>query len=506
MRRQKRLAVVLFNLGGPDGPDAVEPFLFNLFNDPAIIGLPGIVRKPLAKLVSSRRAPAARANYDLMGGSSPLLPETEKQARALETALTKAQPAVLTRCFVAMRYWKPFTEDAAGEVEAFAPDQIVLLPLYPQFSTTTTGSSLKAWQAAYRGPGQTHTVCCYPDASGLVEAWASKIAELFERGGRPADLRLLFSAHGLPEKVVKAGDPYQVQVEATAAAIAARLPQLPDWQVCYQSRVGPMKWIGPSTEQAIGQAKADGKGVLIAPIAFVSEHVETLVELDHEYAALAARIGLSPYLRAPAVGNAGGLRERPCRHYPAGHGTNGRLARARGAFRLSRPGEMPVGGRSARGWEGGMTMNWYDLIRGLHILAVIAWMAGLLYLPRLFVYHTRVAPGSEMDANLQEMEAKLHRIIMVPAMIVAWLLGIALLGFRTGFFQDWSVLAQPWLILKLAGVLFLTWWQQYLGAARKRFAAGQNTRSEKFWRMTNELPFLAAIVMVLAVTTEFSFG
>ncbi|MBX7249228.1 MAG: CopD family protein [Caulobacteraceae bacterium] len=151
-------------------------------------------------------------------------------------------------------------------------------------------------------------------------------------------------------------------------------------------------------------------------------------------------------------------------------------------------------------------MNWYDLVRGLHILAVIAWMAGLLYLPRLFVYHTRAEPGSEMDTTFQEMELRLYRIIMNPAMVVAWLFGISLIGFRTGFFQDWTVFTQPWLVVKLAGVVFLTWWHHFLGTARKRFAAGQNQRSEKFWRMANELPFLAAIVMVLAVTTEFAFG
>ena len=150
-------------------------------------------------------------------------------------------------------------------------------------------------------------------------------------------------------------------------------------------------------------------------------------------------------------------------------------------------------------------MNWYDLVRGLHILAVIAWMAGLLYLPRLFAYHTKAAPGSEMDATFQTMEEKLFRIIMNPAMIVAWLLGLTLIGFRTSFGQDWSVLAQPWLIAKLAGVVFLTWWHHFLGTARKAFAAGANTRTDRFWRMTNELPFLAAIVMVLAVTTEFAF-
>ena len=302
MRRQKKLAVVLFNLGGPDGPDAVQPFLFNLFNDPAIIGLPGFLRTPLAGLVSRRRAPEARKNYDLMGGASPLLPETEKQAEALQAALTRASPRILSRCFIAMRYWKPFTEDAARAVEAFAPDEIVLLPLYPQFSTTTTGSSLTAWREAYRGPGRTRSVCCFPDAAGLADAWASRIDAAWKAAGAPNGLRLLFSAHGLPEKVVKGGDPYQAQVEATAAAIAGRLPGLPDWQVCYQSRVGPLKWIGPSTEDALRPAQADGKGVLVAPLAFVSEHVETLVELDHEYAALAASIGLAPYLRAPTVG------------------------------------------------------------------------------------------------------------------------------------------------------------------------------------------------------------
>ena len=298
----RRLAVVLFNLGGPDGPDAVEPFLFNLFNDPAIIGLPGLVRAPLARGLARRRAPEARANYALMGGGSPLLPETEKQARALEAALAEALPGVEARCFVAMRYWKPTTAEAAGAVEAFAPDDVVLLPLYPQYSTTTTGSSLKAWGEAYGGPGAVRTVCCYPDAGGLIEAHARRILEAFEAAGRPTNLRLLFSAHGLPEKVIRAGDPYQDQVETTAAAIADRLGEGWDWGICYQSRVGPLKWIGPSTADAIAEAAKEGRGVLIAPIAFVSEHVETLVELDHEYGRLAAGLGVSPYLRAPALG------------------------------------------------------------------------------------------------------------------------------------------------------------------------------------------------------------
>lgn len=297
-----KLAIVLFNLGGPDGPTAVRPFLANLFRDPAIMALPAVVRHPLAAVIAKRREKAAQANYDLMGGASPLLPETEAQARALEARLKVLAPDVEARTFIAMRYWKPLAAETAKAVAAFAPDEIVLLPLYPQYSTTTTGSSLKDWEAAYRGPGRSRAICCYPTADGLVEAHVQAIRRIWEAAGAPADLRLLFSAHGLPQKIVDAGDPYQAQVEATAARIAARLPELADWQVCYQSRVGPLKWLSPSTDTEIRRAGAEGKGVLIAPIAFVSEHVETLVELDHDYARLAREVGCKPYLRAPTPG------------------------------------------------------------------------------------------------------------------------------------------------------------------------------------------------------------
>ena len=297
-----KLAVVLFNLGGPDGPAAVRPFLANLFRDPAIISLPAVVRHPLAALIARRREKAAQANYDLMGGASPLLPETQAQARALEAALKAQAPDVEVRTFIAMRYWKPFAPETARAVAAFAPDETVLLPLYPQYSTTTTASSLKDWRAAYKGPGRARAVCCYPTAQGLVEAHVQAIRRSWESAGAPAGLRLLFSAHGLPQKVVEAGDPYQAQVEATAAQIAARLPEFPDWQVCFQSRVGPLKWLSPSTVDEIRRAGAQDKGVLVAPIAFVSEHVETLVELDHDYARLAQEVGCKPYLRAPTPG------------------------------------------------------------------------------------------------------------------------------------------------------------------------------------------------------------
>lgn len=298
----RRIAVVLFNLGGPDGPEAVKPFLFNLFNDPAIIGAPGFVRAPLARLISSRREKAAQANYAIMGGASPLLTETKKQAQALEAALAAELPRDAVRCFITMRYWHPMTAETAAAVEAFAPDEIVLLPLYPQFSTTTTASSLKAWSEAYRGSGRTRAVCCYPLADGFLDAHAALIDQAWDAAGRPSPARVLFSAHGLPEKVVRGGDPYQAQVEATAAAVARKLSALTDWKISYQSRVGPLKWIGPATDEAIVEAAREGLALVVVPIAFVSEHIETLVELDHEYAALAKENGCPAYIRVPALG------------------------------------------------------------------------------------------------------------------------------------------------------------------------------------------------------------
>ncbi len=301
----RRIAVVLFNLGGPDRLSSVRPFLFNLFNDKAIIGAPQPVRWAIARLISTLREKPAQANYALMGGASPLLKETEAQAQALRGALS-ARQGDAAAVFVAMRYWRPFVAEAARAVEAFAPDEIVLLPLYPHFSTTTTGSSLAAWRKAYRGPGISRAICCYPEEDGFIEAHARSIRATHEALGRPEPLRILFSAHGLPQTVVDGGDPYQDQIERTCAAVVARLgPDWAsdwDWRICYQSRVGPMAWLGPSTPEALGAAAADGRGALVVPIAFVSEHVETLVELDHDYAALARELGLPFYLRAPAIG------------------------------------------------------------------------------------------------------------------------------------------------------------------------------------------------------------
>ena len=238
-----------------------------------------------------------------MGGASPLLAETGAQARALEAALKGRDGDLEVRCFIAMRYWKPFAGETAAQVAAFAPDEIVLLPLYPQYSTTTTGSSLKDWLGAYKGPGASRTICCYPTAHGLVAAHAQAIRATWETAGKPPALRLLFLRPRPARRGWSmAGDPYRAQIEATAAAIAALLPELPDWRVCFQSRVGRLEWLKPSTDDEIRLAGAEAKGVLVAPIAFVSEHVETLVELDREYAELATHVGATPFLRAPTPG------------------------------------------------------------------------------------------------------------------------------------------------------------------------------------------------------------
>jgi ferrochelatase len=294
-----KLAIVLFNLGGPDSPQAVEPFLRNLFADPAILSVPAFVRRPLAWFIARRRAPIAREIYAKIGGRSPILEETLAQADALEKALPEHE----TRAFVAMRCWKPFSDEAARAIKNWSPDRIVVLPLYPQFSTTTSWSSLTDWHRAALAAGITAVqsrVCCYPCSDGFIEALAKLTRETMAKADPKISYRLLLSAHGLPERIVAKGDPYQWQVEQTAAALVERLGAL-DWTVCYQSRVGPLKWIGPATDAEIRRAGADGKGAIVVPISFVSEHSETLVELDMDYRKLAREAGVRDYLRVPTV-------------------------------------------------------------------------------------------------------------------------------------------------------------------------------------------------------------
>lgn len=299
-----RLAVVLMNLGGPDSADAVEPFLFNLFCDPAIITLPNPLRWLIAKIISRQRAPIARQIYAKIGNASPLLANTEAQARALEAALGSE-----ARVFIAMRYWQPFAGETAQAVKAWQPDEIVLLPLYPQFSSTTTASSLADWYRAAKRAGlsvPSHAICCAPDEPGFIAVLAGNIKNALSDWPKDqAAPRLLLSAHGLPKRTVARGDPYQSHVEMTAAALRAALnePSL-DSTICYQSRVGPLEWLGPATDAEIRRAGAEKRGLIVTPIAFVSEHSETLVELDIEYGHLAQQSGVPLYRRVPTVSTA----------------------------------------------------------------------------------------------------------------------------------------------------------------------------------------------------------
>lgn len=300
-------AVIVFNLGGPDSPKAVKPFLFNLFNDRAIITLPQPFRFLLATLISTTRNGKAQGIYRHMGGKSPILPLTTAQADALEQALNarKSTPDDEYKVFVCMRYWHPMTEVVVKKVKAYAPDAVTLLPLYPQFSTTTTGSSFQAWERvcakeSLRVP--TSAVCCYPADRGLVAAHVKLIKEMYWKASEHGKPRVLFSAHGLPQKVIDAGDSYQWQVERSVAAITQVLAiDDLDYQICYQSKVGRLEWIGPSTEDEIKQAGADKVPVLVVPVAFVSEHSETLVELDIDYRKLAEASGATGYYRVQAL-------------------------------------------------------------------------------------------------------------------------------------------------------------------------------------------------------------
>lgn len=299
-----KTAVVLFNLGGPDSKAAIKPFLFNFFTDPNIIRLPYPLRWMIAKLIAARRSKReAGTSYGELGDKSPLLANSQEQADALEAMLGDEY-----KVFVCMRYWHPMADQVAKNVQLYDPQNIVLLPLYPQYSTTTTRSSYQSWKKACHKIGlhkPTKMVCCYPFENGFVKASAANILQVYEKalletGQTP---RILLSAHGLPEDVVKDGDPYQAQCEKSAEEIVrATGLENPDWQICYQSRVGPKKWIGPSTEEALERAAHDQVPVVILPHAFTQEHVETLVEIEIEYREKADHLGVPGFYRVPTVG------------------------------------------------------------------------------------------------------------------------------------------------------------------------------------------------------------
>lgn len=295
-----RTAVVIYNLGGPDCQEAVRPFLKNLFSDPKILRMPALLRFVLARLIAWRRTPVARKIYAEIGGKSPILPETRKQAAALQRALGKDY-----RVFVAMRYWHPLADAVAHDVFVWEPDKVVLVPLYPQFSSTTTESFSRIWYSAAKKAGlnvSTAALCCWPEAPGFINALSGKLDQAIRKLSEDTPYRILFSAHGLPKKIIESGDPYAHQVEQTVLAVLRRLktPET-DYVVCYQSRVGPMEWLKPYTTDEIKRAGTEGKAVIVVPIAFVSEHSETLVELDIEYAKVAKEAGVPKYVRTQTV-------------------------------------------------------------------------------------------------------------------------------------------------------------------------------------------------------------
>jgi ferrochelatase len=297
--KNKKTAVILMNLGGPASLDGVKPFLFNLFYDKAIIRLPNPFRWIIAKLISSRRETTAKKIYSQIGGKSPILEETIKQKTALERRFSDD-----VKFFVLMRYTSPRSFEITKEISEYSPDKILLLPLYPQFSSTTTDSSIKDITDELEKVGlkqKTRSICCYFTSSKFIESHVNKIKQAID-GLKNKNFRLIFSAHGLPEKVINDGDPYQWQIEETVKNIISNLDlKNLDYKITYQSRVGPMKWLEPYTEEEIENTCKEGKSIIVVPIAFVSEHSETLVELDIEYAEIARQYNIE-YFRVGALG------------------------------------------------------------------------------------------------------------------------------------------------------------------------------------------------------------
>ena len=300
----RRVCVVLFQLGGPDSLEAVEPFLYNLFSDPDIIDFPlaGIARKPLARLIAHARARHAARHYEALGGRSPLVDFTLRQAEALEAELRRDLDARVT---VAMRYWRPFTTDAIAQVERHAPADVVLLPLYPQYSRTTTGSSVNEWNRRFqpRPDGPTiRLVRDYHDDPGFIDAMAAAVNAALAEFDDPAAVDIVFSAHSLPLSVVQAGDPYQKQIEHTAELLWTRGTWPGRRRLCYQSKVGTARWLAPSMHETIARLAAEGRRhVLVVPVSFVSDHVETLHEIAIEHKAQAARLGISDFRLMPGL-------------------------------------------------------------------------------------------------------------------------------------------------------------------------------------------------------------
>ncbi len=301
---QKKIGVVLFQLGGPDSLDAIEPFLYNLFCDPDIIDFPfaRIARQPLAKLISSRRARHVAHHYAEIGGKSPILEFTRRQAKALECELRREFDA---RVVMAMRYWRPFTQEAITTLAAQAPDEVVLLPLYPQYSKTTTGSSLNEWNRRFQPNGwrpRVHVVREFYKDADYLDAVVAAIDSSLRDFEDPADVDMVFSAHSVPVAVIEQGDPYQRQIEDTVDLVWQRSSWPGRRHICYQSKVGASKWLRPSMHETVKNLSAAGsRHVLVVPISFVSDHVETLHEIDIEHREQARTLGIADFRMMPGL-------------------------------------------------------------------------------------------------------------------------------------------------------------------------------------------------------------
>jgi ferrochelatase len=296
----KKTAVVLFNLGGPDSLDSVQPFLENLFNDPDIFKLP--FQKQFAELISKRRAPKIVEEYKLIGGKSPIGYWTELQRSLLESRLRQINSQL--DVFTAMRYWKPLTKETAQLVADRGYEKIILLPLYPHYSISTTGSSYNEWKRCFKQNVPTAFIRSYQANEFYIGALNAKIDEglkLFSEEIR-SDVQLVFSAHGTPQSYVKKGDPYSFQIQQTIYEIMQLRGNTHEHSICFQSKVGPLKWLEPSTSETIKSLAARGKkNLLIIPVSFVSDHVETLYELNIEYRKIAEQCGITNYFVMPGL-------------------------------------------------------------------------------------------------------------------------------------------------------------------------------------------------------------
>ncbi len=297
------VAVVLFQLGGPDSLAAVEPFLVNLFSDPDIIDFPfaRLARPTLARLVARHRAGKVRHHYEEIGGGSPIRTLTELQARALQQQL---QSSLNARVWVALRYWHPLTEEVAREVAAARPDELVLLPLYPQYSRVTTGSSLNEWkrQASRLGEIPAQVVREFYSHPLYLDALVENISQSLARFPSGDSVAMVFSAHGVPMSVIEAGDPYSQQTEETVELVMRRGRWPHPHVLCYQSRVGPGRWTEPTLHATLENLRAGGATrVLVVPISFVTEHIETLHEIDIEAREQAAKLGFQQFEMMPAL-------------------------------------------------------------------------------------------------------------------------------------------------------------------------------------------------------------